>query len=362
MNHLTLLIESWENQGKPGKEYPCLNYQKLNSIAMKKYCLSLLCLFIALGFGCNGIWNQPQQKEKIAIGMVTFPGYAPLYLAKEKKLFKDVEVELKRIESIGDIRAAMVSNKIDMYAATYDIFQSIEGIEPPGVGFLAIDESQGGDGVVVSNTIETLADLRGKTVGAEPGFPPFFIMEYLLHKEGMSIHDVNFKDLPSQDAGQAFVAGQLDAAGTYEPFLSISAEKREGSRVLVSSKDTPGLVVDWLFASEELVNQKPEVLQKVAEGWFAAIEYWKNNPDESMEIMAQAFGVDKQEMLDIKSGIAWLDLEYNQSLFVPENENNAYKTFSLVGDILLLNNPQNYQAEANAKLTPSIVKAIKSTQ
>ena len=118
-------------------------------------------------------------KETFKIGMVTFPGYAPLYVAKEKNLFENVNVELVRIESINDLRTALSSGKIDAYAATYDIFQSTQA-KPDGVAFLAIDESHGGDGVLVADNINSIADIKGKAVGAEPGFPPYFILQYLL--------------------------------------------------------------------------------------------------------------------------------------------------------------------------------------
>jgi len=302
--------------------------------------------------------DQPT-KETVTIGMVTFPGYAPLYLAKEKELFEGVDVELVRIEAIGDLRATMNSGQIDMYAATYDIFQAVEDNTPPGVGFLAIDESHGGDGVAVTGDITELSDLRGKVVGGEPGFPPYFILQYLLNKEGMSLADVDFRDLPSADAGKAFVAEQLDVVATYEPYLSISAEKREGAKILVSSADTPGLIVDFLFASEELVNNDEEVLKKVADGWFAAVEYWENNPDEAMTIMGDAFGVDSAETEDIKSGITWTTLEDNKKLFDKSEENNAYATFDLVGDILENNDSAGVRVTSDEKLSNTIIKSYK---
>jgi len=304
----------------------------------------------------NNSGNQ-QTKKSVTIGMVTFPGYAPLYLANEKNLFQDVKVNLVRIESIGDLRAAMNSGQIDMYAATYDIFQAVEGNEPPGVGFLAIDESHGGDGVVVSSDIAELKDLKGKTVAAEPGFPPYFILQYLLNKEGLNLTDVNFKDLPSADAGNAFVAKQVDVAATYEPYLSISADKRAGAKILVSSADTPGLIVDLLFASDNLVKNDQEVLKKISDGWFSAVDYWQNNPDESMQIMADAFGVDKAEMEDIKSGMSWLTLEDNQKLFDKKQANNAYTTFDLVGDILESNDSAGVRVKSSDKLSDKTIKS-----
>ena len=116
-------------------------------------------------------------RPTVSIGMVTFPGYAPLYLAKEKNLFPDINVNLVRIESIGDLRAAMNSGQIDMYAATYDIFQAADK-DAPGVGFMSVDESHGADGIVASSGINSLRDLKGKTVGSEPGFPAYFILQY----------------------------------------------------------------------------------------------------------------------------------------------------------------------------------------
>jgi hypothetical protein len=47
--------------------------------------------------------------------MVTFAGYAPLYLAKEKGFFGDLDVRLQRIEDVPTIRAAVVKRELDAY-------------------------------------------------------------------------------------------------------------------------------------------------------------------------------------------------------------------------------------------------------
>jgi len=295
------------------------------------------------------------QKEQVTIGMVTFPGYAPLYLANEKGLFENIEVKLVRIEAIGDLRAAMNSGSIDMYIATPDIFQSTENQEPPGVGFIAVDESFGADGIAVLNNVNSMIDLKGKKLGAEPGFPPFFILQFMLNKDGMTLEDVDFKDISSQDAGNAFVAGQLDAVGTYEPYLSKSVELRENSKILVSSADLDGLIVDIIFTNKEILKNKPEILKAVADGWFKAVEYYEANKDESMEIMAKEFGVSKEEMIEMKSGFSWLNKSRNQKLFNIKDTTNIYITFDLVGDILKNNNSNGFKVYAKDKLTNTII-------
>lgn len=315
-----------------------------------------------VGVMSDSVKKTAQTKKelpKINIAMVTFPGYAPLYVAKEKGFFNGVDVELKRIESIGDIRAAMRSGDINVYAATYDIYQSTKDVPPAGVGFLAIDESHGADGVAVAKNINSVKDLKNKKVGAEPGFPPYLVLQYLLDKEGMTLKDLDFKDMPTTDAGNAFAAGKLDAAGIYEPALSASVKARPGSKIFASSADVPGLVQDLLFADEKLAKENPEALQKIVEGWYKALDYINTNHDESYEIMAKAFGVTKAEMEDFKTGVSWINKDENVKLFDKNNTTNVYSTFSLICDILKKNGDTNICLPADDKLTDAIIKNSK---
>jgi NitT/TauT family transport system substrate-binding protein len=322
---------------------------------------TLLLTFLVITVSCKegDIKEQKPIKEKVTIAMVTFPGYAPLYLAKEKNLFEGIDVELVRIEDIGQMRSAMQSGKIDIYAATYDIFQATKGIEPSGIGFLAMDESHGGDGIVVTSDINKIEDFKGKNVAAEPGFPPYFILQYLLDNEGLTIKDVNFNDLASQDAGNAFVARQFDIVGTYEPYLSISAEKRDGAKILYSSKDTSGLIVDWLFANPTLVKDKPEVLLAISKGWFKALQIINSNPDEAYAIMGDAYGMPAEEMKGFKTGITWLNLGDNLEMHNELNPNNASSTFKRVGDILEKNNETDVRLKPENHLTSEIIEDLK---
>src|SRR3990167_3949428 len=113
---------------------------------IKNLLIGIIVVIIVLGIGGYVIMNKKSDQQatalpKVPIAMVTLPVYAPLYVAKEKGFFEGVDVELTRIESIGDIRAAMRSGDINMYAATYDIYQSTKNVAPIGIGFLALDES-----------------------------------------------------------------------------------------------------------------------------------------------------------------------------------------------------------------------------
>lgn len=330
---------------------------------MKKYSILILAIALILGISsCNWGSKKPTEKQKVTIGMVTFPGYAPLYLAKEKGFFGDLEVNLVRIEAIGDLRAALSSGKIDMYASTYDIFQANQGSDVPGIGFMLIDESHGADGIVATSGLNSISDLKGKKLAGEPGLPPYFLLEYLLNKENLSMSDINFKDIATQDAGAAFTSGSVDAAALYEPFLSNAVGARKGSKIIISSADHPNILADLLFASEKLYKSNPEVLKKIAEGWFKAVDYAKSNPDESYPIMAKAFNVSKEEMIEFKSVMTWYSKEDNLAMFDKNNATNVYQIFQLVGDVLERNGQAKLRFQPEDKITDSIINQFRDAK
>ena len=93
---------------------------------------------------------------------------------------------------------------------------------------MLLDKSNGGDGIAVRKDINSMRDLKGKSIGVDaPGTSPFFVLAYLLKKNGMTMNDIKRVSLSPQAAANAFLAGQNDAAQTYEPFMSAIRDKPE---------------------------------------------------------------------------------------------------------------------------------------
>ena len=54
-----------------------------------------------------------------------------------------------------------------------------------------LDVSHGADGIAAKPGIEKVADLKGKTVAASaPGTSPYFLLAFILAKNGMTMKDV----------------------------------------------------------------------------------------------------------------------------------------------------------------------------
>jgi NitT/TauT family transport system substrate-binding protein len=309
--------------------------------------------------GCSGNETTPgtsaPANKPFAIGMVTFAGYAPLYLAREKGFFGPLDVQLRRIEEVPSIRAAVSRGDLDAYLATPDIAFNIAS-QPPGKAIWAVDESAGGDGVAVGPGIRDLTDLKGKEIAVEPGLPPHFVLMYLLHQNGMSIRDVQLKDMSTQNAAAAFVGSSVDAAGLYEPYLSTSTKRRQGSRVVVSSAQVPGLIVDLIFASDASIRDRPNDVRRIIDGWRRAIAFIGTNRDEAFAIMAKAFNLSVPEFTDIVGGIRWLDLTENQELFEGGTvDSKLARSMSTVVEVLQRHYPETFKTEPKTVIDSSFV-------
>jgi len=85
---------------------------------------------------------------------------------------------------------------------------------------VAIDDSNGGDGIVALKDIKSIADLKGRKVAVNEGSVSEFYLNVLLGKAGLKESDLKTVNMTAADAGSAFVAKRVDAAVTWEPWLT----------------------------------------------------------------------------------------------------------------------------------------------
>ena len=324
---------------------------------MKKYIIALGLIIVLLVAGCA---TQDAEKETIKLNVFTWAGYAPFILAEEKGFFTDegVNVESTWIEDVGERRVAMASGNIDFESATLDIvsLNIVNGVDE--VVVLELDRSNGGDGIVATNDIKTVADLKGKTIATRAGDPGHFLLLYLLHEAGLSEDDVIIQDMDAGAAGAAFVAGQVDAAATWEPWISQAVEREDGS-VLITSADAPGLIVDVLAGRTEFVDNNPEETKAVLRAWFKALKFKDEHPEEAYQILADAMKLSVAEYKDIESGLTWTYYEDNVEDFgTKENPGKMYDVMRNAQKIWYDEGVSDKQINADDYMRPEFIQNL----
>jgi NitT/TauT family transport system substrate-binding protein len=270
--------------------------------------------FIAIIFALIGLSSlslQPgyaaesQIDRVLRIGHTTWVGYGPFYIAKAKGLFEKngVKVELIRMEDTKLLWAAMAAGRLDAICTTMGSFMLYHKPELPLRAVLALDDSYGGDGVVSTGDITSVAGLRGKTVAFDSGTVSEFYINYLLRLEGMTTQDIRPVNMRPDDAGAAFVAGKVDAAVTWEPWLS-KAKQATNGRVLVDTSKAPGVIVDILVFKKDFLDQRPGEVRAFVRSWMQAVEFYKSNHEEAIAIMAKNVGGWLEKPADFETALS----------------------------------------------------------
>jgi ABC-type nitrate/sulfonate/bicarbonate transport systems, periplasmic components len=271
--------------------------------------------------------------KKMKIAFCTWAGYAPLFIAKENGYFADqgYDVELVIIEDESTYGAAFVSNSIQGLGQVLDrdIIQYDAGA--PEQYVCTMDASTGGDGLVATAEIQSVDDLAGKTVALDKSATSYFFFLQVLADSNITEDQINIVEMGNDEAGEAFLAGRVDAAVTWEPALSNCSE-REGGHILVSSADYPKAIIDVLTVSTRFAEQNPEVFDVLYSCWCQAVDYLNANFEEGCAIMAAGLDLETEEVMDECAGITFYDAAMNEAFNDTATEQNVYEIACMAAD------------------------------
>ncbi len=296
---------------------------------MKKWLLILCSLMLLLVLGACGKEKESaatangKSSEPLKVTLPTWTGYGPLFLAKEKGFFEKngVDVELSIIEGLGERKAALAGGKIDGMATALDVQVTLAGADIPVQVVWLLDDSYGGDGILVKNDINDVKDLKGKQVAFEVGSTSQMLALTALEQGGLTEDDITVVQMSAGDAGAAFAAGKVDAAVTWEPWLTKGAEAN--GKVLLTTKDLPGIILDTVAFKEDVIKDRPEDIKAFVKAMGEAMDYWKENEKEANEIMAKGLNIDVKEFEATVTGLKFFTQEDNAKLFGTENEKGS---------------------------------------
>lgn len=274
---------------------------------------------------------------EMRLGMTTWVGYGPMFLARDKGFFKEngLDVELQIIEDASLYMAAIAAGKLDGNASTIDEIMKYRSEDFCFKAVVALDDSHGGDGVLTQTDVNSLKDLKGKAVGMNEGSVSQFWFNILLKREGMTESDVQITNMTADDAAAAFIAGRIPAAVTWEPHLTLVRTKKQG-KVLIDSSETPGLIVDVVALTCDYIKNNPKDVEAFVKGLYKAVDYIKTNPDDAYAVMAKGVGgyLEKPEdFADAAKGVRFYDKARNIEFFGTPEKGEAADLIKLGGEI-----------------------------
>lgn len=255
-------------------------------------------------------------RAEVKVGVSDWPGWVAWYVAEQKGYFKKYGADVKLVwfANYTDSISALSSGQLDANSQTWSDTLGPLAKGLPLKAVLVNDNSAGNDALMVGPKIKSFADLKGKTVALEQYSVSHFVLATALAKNGMKPADVKVVNLSAGDAAAAFLAGRVDAAVVWNPWVNTIQQSGKG-KALFTSKDMPGLIPDLLVAQDKAIATKRKDLVGMIRAWFDTEKFIREQPDEAAKIMAKVVSMQPGEYKVFLPGTKFFDVAANRSAF-----------------------------------------------
>jgi NitT/TauT family transport system substrate-binding protein len=280
--------------------------------------MKLKMIVAATGFALLAVPASAQ--TKVNIGISGWTGFAPLTLAKEAGIFakNGLDVTIKKIPQASR-HLAIASGDIQCAATTVETWVVWNASGIPTTQIFQLDKSYGADGLAVRGNVNSIKELKGKTVAASaPGTSPYFLLAWFLKKNGLSPKDVTIVNMEPGPAAQAFIAGNNDAAATYEPYLSAVRAAPDKGKIIATTLDYP-MVMDTFGCTPKFIAENEAAVKALTKSYFEALAMIKADEKKAYEIMGADVKQSGEAFGNSAKYLRWQDQDANKKFFAGEH-------------------------------------------
>lgn len=274
------------------------------------------------GLGLAAVLAQPATAlAEVRIGVSDWPGWVAWYVAEQKGYFKKhgADVKLVWFANYTDSISALSAGQLDGNSQTWS-----DTLAPLAKGvalkvILVNDNSAGNDALMVGPGIKSFKDLKGRKIALEEYSVSHFLLTMALGKNGMSLKDVQVVNLSAGDAAAAFMAGRVDAAVVWNPWVNTIQTSGKG-KPLFTSADVPGMIPDLLVVQEKSLKAKRKDFVGMIKAWYDTVAFLRSNPDEATRIMAKVVSMNPKEYKVFLPGTRFFGQADNLKAFGPATD------------------------------------------
>ncbi len=240
--------------------------------------------------------NEYHGGEKIYISLDEFIGWKSLLDANGGLVTTEDSINAKNgicIEYVimNDANAssnALISGELQGAGYTVNRYAFLQGkFDEAGVSVIMpyiTNYSNGGDGIIATSDILSVEDLVGKKIAVPRFSEAQTLVEYLIRNSSLSEADkkairknmVYFET--ADETAKAFFSGTVDAAATWEPYLTQAASSTD-ARILFDTSMSTNLILDGLVFRQDFVAENPEFIAKLIDGALQAADMYTKKYD-----------------------------------------------------------------------------------
>ena len=175
-----------------------------------------------------------------------------------------------------------------------------KGVPAKGVAVSANEPLSMSVIIPYTSPIKTVADLKGKRMGVTTvGSLTAWMTQRISMSQGWGPNGITLVTINGSGTSSDIAAlkvGQIDSL-MIAPEQGFMLEKQKEAKILLNASDyVQRFMTHVIFARDELIAQKPDVVERFLKGWFATIAYMRAHKDETVRITAKALQQDSDVM------------------------------------------------------------------
>lgn len=137
--------------------------------------------------------------------------------------------------------------------------------------------------------IDSVEDLRGKSIAATKGTDPYFFLLQSLNTHDVDPDEVTIQNIQHADGWAALNTGSVDAWSGLDPIMA--AAEQEGAELFYRNVDFN--TYGFLNATESFLEESPELAQTVVNAYEHARHWAQENPEKTVSILADVAGIEE---------------------------------------------------------------------
>ncbi|GGR19641.1 aliphatic sulfonate ABC transporter substrate-binding protein [Agromyces mediolanus] len=223
---------------------------------------------------------------------IDFATYNPLSLViKDQGWLEDAGLDVTWVQSAGSNKAneALRAGAIEVGSTAGSAALLARSNGSPIQVIDLFSQPEWAALVTVDGTgISSVADLKGTQVAATKGTDPYFFLLQSLEAEGLQASDITVQNLQHADGWAALQNGSVQAWAGLDPIMAGAEE--QGASLFYRNVDFNSY--GFLNATEDFIQNKPEVAQAVVDAYEHGRQWAEENPEETAQILADVAGLD----------------------------------------------------------------------
>lgn len=291
----------------------------------------ILLLVITSLFAC-----ERQIEKPLRVGTIPWAGFEILYLARDLAYYDTAQIQLKELTSTTDILNAFRQGQLDAIAVTLDEALRLAENQSDLKIILIFNISDGADKLIVTPSITSLAELKGKRIAVEQSGVGAYMLSQILQMANLSPNDIIIIPSTVNQHPIMLSNGDVDAVISFDP-IAYQLQK-QGYINLMDSRMLSGQIVDVLVTRDVALQQQRKNLQQLLEGYWKARKYMADNPTDAISRIAPRLGLTSEELVLLYENLILPEREHQQTIFNQQLESIIEPMNTLMIETGLLKN------------------------